>query len=133
MALNRIVYAAIALAMTTSVGSSAEIIRKTIEADRTAFLISAYILDQDTCRAGPYPQLSVFGAGNGRVTSELVRAQQDDGHRCAGTVINHLVIDYTPDPGFRGQDTVQFRVSGARRADGTGQSIRDYRAYLTVQ
>ncbi|MEP0943606.1 MAG: hypothetical protein ABJH63_08090 [Rhizobiaceae bacterium] len=133
MALSRLVFAAIVVAVTTNFGNSAEVIRKTIDADRTAFLVSTYVLDQKTCRAGPYPQLSVIGADNGKVTSELVRSQQDNGDQCAGTLINHLVIDYTPDPGFRGQDTVKFRVSGARRADGTGHSIRDYRAYLTVQ
>lgn len=99
-------------------------------AQTPVYALSVY--NTQTCRPGPTPKITSMKASHGTLSSVVFNHTFDKGV-CKGVKAKSLAIIYTPDKGFRGQDTAVISFVFPLRQGHPGKQAKSARVRIAVK
>ncbi|MEZ5879496.1 MAG: hypothetical protein R3D35_02340 [Nitratireductor sp.] len=84
------------------------------KAGKTTEIYNVGIYNIQYCSPEPVPNITRMQAQNGTIKTRILSAKFSGG-KCKGKDGRFLVFFYTPNPGFRGNDTAQISYAFRRR------------------
>ncbi len=105
----------------------------TVRAGATSKIYAYAVFNQTNCKASVQVRLSSPRAKNGTLTSRPGSFVAQSG-RCKGKRMTSTDVYYKPNPGFRGTETVRFRMVYDRYIDEVGPVVsKGFRVKVTVK
>lgn len=105
-----------------------------VPAGRRTVLFDFSNIDESCQSIGRSKGTVLTEPAHGKVTFEWVSGRLGDGTRfCKGKYAKVLRISYTPDKGFRGEDTFRIGVTSAKFSDGSGTTFNAETINLRVK
>lgn len=124
----------LAMAVATIYGAKADERRGSVPADKTTTVDSVFVYYEQGCMGAAVPDARLTKApAHGKVTFAVgSRGFNDKKHRCYGKTYPGLVVQYTPDKGYRGEDSFSYRYTRDTN-DGGGKSGDGSDFFITVK
>lgn len=115
-------------------GAGAAERRGTVPAGKTTTVDAVFVFYEQVCLGGAVPDARLTKApAHGKVTFTVGnRGFSDPKHPCYGKSYPGLVVQYTPDKGYRGEDSFSYRYT-YDSDDGGGKSGDGSEVVLTVK
>lgn len=124
----------VAAAMAPLGGACAAEQRGTVPAGKTTTVDAVFVFYEQVCLGGAVPEARLTKApAHGKVTFGVAnRGFSDPKHPCYGKSYPGLIVQYTPEKGFRGEDSFSYRYT-YDSDDGGGKSGDGNAFFLTVK
>lgn len=114
-------------------GASAQVLEETVRAGKTTKVYSYAVFSQTNCRDAVAVRLSSARSKNGKLTSRRGTFTPSSG-LCKGIPVKSTDVYFTPASGFRGTETVRFRMVYDKYLEEVGPVVsKGVRIKITVK
>lgn len=130
---KRAIAAIFALSTFSATDAIAASMNATVKSGQKTQVYRFTIFNKSNCQAAVFPKANFRQPKNGTFSIVKRRIPIPAGRRCAGKIMNALIVYYQSKPGYRGSDSGKFGFSYPQFVDGGGFKYYGVRAKIKVQ